>query len=160
MNQPEERGAWMAEAVRLSREGMRRNAGGPFGCVVVRDGRIIGSGYNEVVATNDPTAHAEILAIRRAGAELGTFRLDGCDIYASCEPCPMCLTAIYWARIRGIYYANTHEDAAAIGFDDARFYKELSQARDQRSIPMTRVADGEARKVFAEWRQKGDKILY
>ena len=150
----------MAEAVRLSREGMRRNAGGPFGCVVARDGRIIGSGYNEVVATNDPTAHAEILAIRRACAELGTFRLADCKIYASCEPCPMCLAAIYWARIRGIFYANAQEDAAAIGFDDAKFYNELSMDPSGRSVPRTRIAGDEAKKVFAEWQEKADRILY
>ena len=127
----------MEEAVRLSREGMRSNVGGPFGSVVVLDGQIIARGWNEVVATNDPTAHAEVCAIRRACAVLGTFRLDDCDIYASCEPCPMCLAAIYWARIRRIYFANTRDDAASIGFDDATFYDQLPLAREDRNVPMT-----------------------
>jgi guanine deaminase len=151
---------YMLEAVRLSREGMRSNAGGPFGCVIVLDDRIIGRGCNEVVLTNDPTAHAEILALRRACAALGTFRLDDCDLYASCEPCPMCLAAIYWARVRRIFYANTHQDAAAIGFDDAKFYEQLSVERARRTIPMTPLPGGAALEVFKEWREKPDKIMY
>ena len=156
MNQAEDAGRWMAEAVRLSREGMRRNVGGPFGCVVVRNGEIIGHGCNEVIATNDPTAHAEIVAIHgneRRGSASGRGPLEDCEIYASCEPCPMCLAAIYWARIRMIYYAGTRDDAASIGFDDAEFYRQISLEPGVRQIPMTQVSR-ESVEVYAEWRGK------
>ena len=151
---------FMTEAVRLAREGMRQNAGGPFGAVIVRGGEIIARAWNEVLSSNDPTAHAEILAIRRACAALGKFSLENCDIYASSEPCPMCLAAIFWARLRAVYYANTRHDAAAIGFDDAMFYDQLAQDRAGRLVPMTQVSREEGLKVFAEWREKPDKLLY
>jgi len=150
----------MAEAVRLSREGMRQNAGGPFGAVIARNGEIIARAWNEVLAANDPTAHAEVLAIRRACAAAGQFSLDGCEIYTSSEPCPMCLAAIFWARLRSIYYANTRDDAAAIGFDDAMFYEQLAQDRAGRLVPATQLGREAALQVFAEWRQKPDKTLY
>ncbi|HWD21013.1 MAG TPA: nucleoside deaminase [Verrucomicrobiae bacterium] len=151
---------FMAEAVRLSRQGMQSNAGGPFGAIIVLDDKIIARGWNEVVSTNDPTAHAEVNAIRRACATLGSFRLDDCDIYTSCEPCPMCLAAIYWSRVRRIFYANTRHDAAAIGFDDATFYEQLPRALEDRTVPMTQLLRDEALQVFGEWRGKPDKMLY
>src|SRR6266404_1774250 len=122
--------AFMRRAVELSRERMRQNAGGPFGAVIVKAGEILAEGWNKVTSTNDPTAHAEVSAIRAACARLGTFSLAGCDIYTSCEPCPMCLAAIYWARLDRIYFANSREDAAAIGFDDALIYHEVAKPID------------------------------
>jgi tRNA(Arg) A34 adenosine deaminase TadA len=150
----------MAEAVRLSRQGMRENAGGPFGAVIARNGQILASAWNEVLVSKDPTAHAEIVAIRRACATLGQFSLEGCQIYSSSEPCPMCLAAIFWARLRSIHYAGTRDDAAAVGFDDAMFYEQMAQEREGRLVPTTQLGREEALKVFAEWRQKPDKMLY
>lgn len=151
---------YMEEAIRLAQEGMRTNAGGPFGCVVVRDGEIIGRGCNEVTSSNDPTAHAEVVAIRAACRHLGTFQLDGCDIYTSCEPCPMCLGAIYWARPDRVFYACTRQDAAAIGFDDAFIYTELAVPIADRSIPMIGMGRENALSVFRSWQEKSDKTLY
>ena len=150
----------MRHAVRLSAERMRDGAGGPFGAIVVKDGKVIAEGWNRVTSTNDPTAHAEVTAIRSACALLGTFSLRGCDIYTSCEPCPMCLAAIYWARLDRVFFANSREDAAAIGFDDALIYGEVSKPIEDRIIPTTKLALPEAEAVFAEWQAKPDKIPY
>ena len=151
---------FMREAIRLSRAKMRLNQGGPFGAVVVRRGRIIGRGWNCVTSANDPTAHAEIMAIRAACRRLKTFQLDDCEIYASCEPCPMCLSAIWWARLRKIFYANTRQDAAAIGFDDALIYREVARPLSRRKIPMRQLLRPDALRVFAEWKAKPDKVRY
>jgi tRNA(Arg) A34 adenosine deaminase TadA len=151
---------FMREAICLSREKMRRNAGGPFGAIIVRRGKIVGRGWNRVTSANDPTAHAEIMAIREACRRLKTFRLDDCELYASCEPCPMCLAACYWARLRKIYYANTRRDAAKIGFDDESLYREMVQPVSRRKLPMKQLIRKEALEVFAEWKNKPDKILY
>lgn len=150
----------MREAIRLSLEGVRAGAGGPFGAVVVKDGQIIGRGQNRVTSANDPTAHAEIVAIREACAHLKAFHLHGCEIYASCEPCPMCLAATYWARIETVYYANTREDAAAIGFDDDFFYRELALPVEARKLRMEQTMRAEALAVFEEWKRKPDRIDY
>lgn len=150
----------MQMAIDLSRQGMRANAGGPFGAVVVKDGAVIGRGHNQVISTNDPTAHAEVMAIRDACQHLGNFQLDGCEIYTSCEPCPMCLGAIYWARPSKIYYANTRQHAAEIGFDDSFIYEEVNADLSIRRIPMVQVGEVEAWKVFEEWRIKNDKTGY
>ena len=151
---------FMREAVRLSAEEMRKGAGGPFGAIIVKDDRIIAQGWNRVTSANDPTAHAEVTAIRNACDLLGTFSLAGCEIYSSCEPCPMCLAAIYWARLDRLYFANTREEAAAIGFDDAHIYGEVSKPIADRLIPTTRLILPEAVSVFAEWNAKTDKIAY
>lgn len=150
----------MGRAVRLSRKKMRENAGGPFGAVIARRGEIIAEGWNEVTSANDPTAHAEICAIRRACQVTGTFSLAGCEIYTSCEPCPMCLAAIYWARLDRIYYANTRADAARTGFDDSLIYTEMSLEPDQRRLPMVRLESKAAGEVFREWQEKADRINY
>jgi guanine deaminase len=151
---------FMREAIRISREMMRRNQGGPFGAVIVRRGRIIARGWNQVTSQNDPTAHAEIVAIRRACARLRTFHLPDCEIYTSCEPCPMCLAAIYWARLKKVYYANTRRDAARIEFDDDFIYRELARPISRRRLPMEQLLRREAARVFAEWQAKPDKIRY
>lgn len=151
---------FMAEAVRLSQEGSRAGEGGPFGCVIVKGDEIIGRGNNKVLLMNDPTAHAEIVAIRDACKNLGTFQLDGCEVYTSCEPCPMCLGALYWARPKKIYFANHRTDAANIGFDDSMIYDELSKPISDRKIPMENVGREEALAVFREWQKKGDNRLY
>ena len=151
---------FMREAVRLSAEEMRKGAGGPFGAIIVKDDRIIAQGWNRVTSANDPTAHAEVTAIRNACDLLGTFSLADCEIYSSCEPCPMCLAAIYWARLDRLYFANTREDAAAIGFDDAHIYGEVSKPIADRLIPTTRLILPEAGSVFAEWHAKTDKVAY
>lgn len=150
----------MEEAIRLSQQGMERNEGGPFGCVIVKDGRIIGRGFNRVTATLDPTAHAEVVAIRDACRTLNHFQLDGCTLYSSCEPCPMCLGAIYWARPAQVYYACSREDAAKAGFDDEFIYKELNQSLAQRRIPMVQLLRDQAKVVFELWDKKEDKIAY
>jgi guanine deaminase len=150
----------MRRAIALSAEKMRTGLGGPFGAVIARAGTIIADGYNQVTSANDPTAHAEIVAIRAACKALGSFSLAGCHIYTSCEPCPMCLGAIYWARLDRVYYGNTRADAAAIGFDDARIYRELQAGIDDRSVPLIRLASEEAHLVFQEWSEKPDKIPY
>jgi tRNA(Arg) A34 adenosine deaminase TadA len=151
---------FMREAIRLSIQMMRRGKGGPFGAVVVRNGKVVGRGSNQVTSTNDPTAHAEILAIRQACQRLKTFRLDDCDLYASCEPCPMCLSAIYWARVGSVFYANTRQDAARIDFDDDFIYRELALPVGKRTLKMKQLLHDEALAAFAEWQQKTDKILY
>lgn len=151
---------FMQEAVRLSREGSRNGEGGPFGCVIVKGDEIIGRGNNKVLLLNDPTAHAEIVAIRNACQHLGSFQLNGCEVYTTCEPCPMCLGAIYWARPEKIYYANNREDAASIGFDDSMIYEEMNVPVSVRKISMQSVGREEAIKVFEEWQAFGDKRLY
>jgi len=151
---------FMREAIRLSRQKMQAGAGGPFGAVVVRQGKIIARGWNRVTSANDPTAHAEVTAIRAACRKLGTFQLADCELYTSCEPCPMCLAAIYWARFRCVYYANSRRDAARIEFDDDFIYREVAQPVAQRKIPMTQLLRAEALTVFAEWAAKPDKIRY
>jgi guanine deaminase len=151
---------FMRRAIALSRQGMSEGRGGPFGAVVVSGTRIVGEGANQVTSTNDPTAHAEVVAIRAACAALGTFDLSGCEIYASCEPCPMCLSAIYWARIGRIYYGNGRADAARIGFDDAEIYTEVARALEDRTIPLVPLLPDEARAPFDEWVRKSDKVRY
>jgi len=150
----------MMEAIRLAKKGMDHGDGGPFGCVIVKDGTIIGRGHNKVTSSNDPTAHAEVVAIREACRHLNSFQLEGCDIYTSCEPCPMCLGAIYWARPAKIYYACSREDAARIAFDDSFIYNEIALAVDDRHIGMQQLLRDEALKVFEEWAGKGDKMRY
>lgn len=151
---------FLQEAIRLAREGMTTGKGGPFGAIVVKNGQIVGRGSNSVTSTNDPTAHAEVVAIRDACKNLNTFQLAGCTLYASCEPCPMCLGAIYWARPERIVFGAFHSDAADAGFDDQFIYEELDKPRPQRSIPMTQVLRDEANAVFSEWKAKLDKIHY
>ncbi len=151
---------FMRRAIALSREHMRAGEGGPFGAVIVRDGRIVGEGWNQVVADCDPTAHAEITAIRDACRRLGTFDLTGAEIYTSCEPCPMCLAAIYWAKLARIWYANASADAAAIGFADAFLYRELAAPAAGRSVPAARLLGNEAKVVFDEWSAMPDKVPY
>lgn len=151
---------FMREAIALSAQGIINEAGGPFGCVIVKDNVIIGRGNNQVISTNDPTAHAEIIAIRNACQHLGTFQLNGCQLYASCEPCPMCLGAIYWARPEKVYFACTRADAAKIGFDDQFIYEEIRSDRQQRKIPMEQLLRLEALKVFSGWSEKLDKTHY
>ncbi len=152
--------AFMQEAIRLSIEKMREGCGGPFGAVVVREGRIIGRGWNQVSSDNDPTAHAEIVAIRDACKWIGSFSLRGCEIFSSCEPCPMCLGAIYWARLDRIYFAATREDAAAAGFDDAAIYREIPLPPNARRLPSIQMLRDRALSAFEEWRTLPDKILY
>jgi len=151
---------FMREAIRLSLQRMRENHGGPFGAVIVRNGRIIGRGWNRVTSLNDPTAHAEINAIRETCSRLRAFQLEDCELYTSCEPCPMCLAAIYWAGLRRVYYANTRKDAAAIAFDDDALYREVALPVSRRRIPMKQLLRREALKAFAEWKKKPDKIPY
>src|SRR5256886_54760 len=151
---------FMQEAIRLGREGMMNNAGGPFGCVVVKGDTIVGRGWNRVTSTNDPTAHAEITAIRDACRQLQDFQLEGCEIYTSCEPCPMCLGAIYWARPSKVYFANTRNDAAAAGFDDAFIYDEIHIHPRERKIKMIHLADTEALDVFKKWISRTAKTCY
>ena len=150
----------MREAIELGRKGMSTNQGGPFGCVIVKDDQVVGRGWNKVLSTNDPTAHAEVSAIRDACNNLGTFQLDDCEIYTSCEPCPMCLGAIYWARPKKIYYGNTRQDAANIGFDDSLIYNEITIPLDQRKIAIEGIGRNEAIKMFEEWASKNDKTPY
>lgn len=151
---------FLREAIRLSIEKMETNEGGPFGALVVRDQQIVGSGWNRVTSTNDPTAHAEVVAIREACSKLKTFTLAGCEIYCSCEPCPLCLAAIYWSRLDGIHFAATCEDAAAAGFDDRNFYRELAKPAEERSIPMQQALRDEACAAFKAWGKKEDRIRY
>ena len=151
---------FMRAAIRLSQAKMRAGCGGPFGAVVVCEGRIIARGWNRVTSANDPTAHAEITAIRSACQKLKTFHLADCELYTSCEPCPMCLAAIYWARLARVYYANTRRDAARVQFDDDWIYREVAQPVARRKIPMRQLLRAEALKVFAEWEAKPDKIRY
>lgn len=152
--------SFMARAIQLSIENVSSGQGGPFGAVIVKDGSIVGEGVNRVTLDNDPTAHAEILAIRNACAKLGIFTLSECEIYTSCEPCPMCLGAIYWARLARIYFANLAADASQIGFDDSFIYRQFSQPFSARSIPMIQMMREEALAAFVAWREKPDKVSY
>ena len=152
--------SFMQAAVDLARMGMDQGKGGPFGCVIVKNNEIIGKGCNSVTTYNDPTAHAEIVAIRDACNVLNHFQLTGCELYTSCEPCPMCLGAIYWARPSVVYFANTRQDATAIGFDDSFIYDELNIALRDRAIQTIRLESADAMKVFQEWTKKTDKIVY
>ena len=151
---------FMREAIRLSIENVQSGNGGPFGTVIVKKGNIIASGVNKVTQSSDPTAHAEIVAIRSACETLGTFQLVGCEIYCSCEPCPMCLGAIYWARPDRIYFANTREDAADINFDDNFIYNELDVSISQRKLPTTQLLRDEAQMAFTQWRESTAKTEY
>ena len=151
---------YMMAAVQAGLQGMRSGKGGPFGCVIVKDEAIIGTGCNNVLSTNDPTAHAEIVAIRQACARLQFFQLEGCEIYTTCEPCPMCMGAIYWARPAKVYYVNARNDAAAIGFDDSFIYEQLALPADQRRIPMEQLQMDEAKQMFEEWQLIDNKTLY
>ena len=147
-------------AIDLAEERARQGAGGPFGALVVREGGVVGTGFNAVVALGDPTAHAEVQAIRDACARLGTYRLDRCDLYASCEPCPMCLGAIYWARLRTVYFAGTRTDAAAAGFDDARFHEDMARLPAERAIQLVRLLGDEGRRPLTAWLAKPDRLPY
>jgi guanine deaminase len=150
----------MQEAIALSRKGITGTDGGPFGCIIVRNDEVVGRGWNQVLSTNDPTAHAEVVAIRDACRKLQTFQLSDCELYTSCEPCPMCMGAIYWARPRIVYYGNTREDAAAIGFDDSFIYEELKSSIPDRVIQMIPLGGEDALRVFREWSEKIDKMGY
>ena len=151
---------FMKEAVKAALSGMNNNEGGPFGCVVVKDGEIIGRGNNKVTSTNDPTAHAEVTAIREACKKLDSFQLEGCEIYTSCEPCPMCLGAIYWARPDKVYYGSNQIDAANVGFDDEFIYKEIPLPYSERSIPFEQLGRDIALEAFQAWTKKEDKTEY
>ena len=151
---------FLREAIRLSIEKMLGNEGGPFGAVIVRHGEIIGRGWNQVTSTNDPTAHAEIVAIRDACSHLKSHSLEDCEIYCSCEPCPMCLSAIHWSRLGHIYFGATSNDATAAGFDDQHFYRELVKPADERCIPIRQALRDEACQAFQAWLQKEDRIGY
>ena len=150
----------MRRAIELSRQHMQAGHGGPFGAVVVRDGKIIGEGWNSVTSSYDPTAHAEVMAIRRACEAMQNFDLSDCEIYTSCEPCPMCLAAIYWARIPTVFYGNRRDDAAAIGFDDALIYEQVALPPEQRTTAMKPLLRNEALASFDLWREKADKTPY
>lgn len=149
---------FMRRALELAQQGV--DAGGPFGCVIVKEGEIVGEGYNQVTITNDPTAHAEVVAIRNACKALGSFQLDGCEIYTSCEPCPMCLGAIYWARPERVFYAGTREDAAHAGFDDDFIYEELKLEMNERRMTLENLSREGAQEVFKNWIDKADKTEY
>lgn len=150
----------MREAIRLAKEGMEAGNGGPFGCVIVKDGKIIGKGSNMVLKTNDPTSHAEVVAIRDACKNLNNFQLEGCEVYASCEPCPMCLGAIFWARPERVFYAGTKKDAANAGFDDDFIYQEIEVNPADRKIPMISMLREEALEAFEIWKEMDNKTLY
>lgn len=156
----EQKKKFMKRAIDLSREHMNQGHGGPFGAVIVKDGAIAGEGWNCVTSSNDPTAHAEVVAIRQACEKLNSFDLSNCVIFTSCEPCPMCLSAIYWARLSEIYYANTRADAAAIAFSDDYIYQEVAKSLEARSIPIKPLMRDEANLVFQEWLNKVDKVKY
>jgi len=151
---------FMQRTIDLSLDGMNSEDGGPFGAIIVKDSEIIAQGNNQVISENDPTMHAEIVAIRRACKKLDTFDLSGCTLYTSCEPCPMCLGAIYWAHLDKVYYANTKEDAAKIGFDDAFIYEELDLDKNKRKLPMQQLSREQAIQVFQKWEEKEDRIEY
>ncbi|HJW09136.1 MAG TPA: nucleoside deaminase [Holophagaceae bacterium] len=151
---------FMGRAIALSKAHMEAGDGGPFGAVIVKDGVIVGEGWNRVTSSHDPTAHAEVVAIRAACQRLATFELRGCEIFTSCEPCPMCLAAVYWARLDRIWYANDRADAAAIQFDDAWLYREVALPLGVRSLPATQLMREEALAVFRAWEQKADKVPY
>ncbi|RYG40345.1 MAG: nucleoside deaminase [Chitinophagaceae bacterium] len=152
--------SFLARAIELSRAGMEQGNGGPFGCVVVKDNKIVGEGCNMVTSLNDPTAHAEVVAIRNACQQLQTYQLSDCEIYTSCEPCPMCLGAIYWARPKRVIYANTREDAATIEFDDAFIYNEINADMKERRIPFQHEPHPVAREVFRQWLEWEEKKKY
>jgi tRNA(Arg) A34 adenosine deaminase TadA len=151
---------FMRDAIRLSVESVRSGKGGPFGCVIVRGGKVLARGSNQVTSTCDPTAHAEVVAIREACKALGTHQLTDCVLYTSCEPCPMCLSAIYWARIPDVYYGNSRQDAAAVGFDDDFIYQEIPLPVGERRIAMKTLLNAEAKDAFTEWSVKPDKVAY
>lgn len=151
---------FMRKAIRLSMENVQSGNGGPFGTVIVKNGKIIATGVNEVTKSNDPTAHAEMIAIRNACEKLNSFQLDGCDIYCSCEPCPMCLGAIYWARPKSIYFANSKKDAAEINFDDNVIYQEIKLPIHERKLTITQLLRDEAQSVFLQWQESENKIEY
>ena len=151
---------FMREAIRLSMENVQSGNGGPFGTVIVKNGKIIATGVNVVTKSNDPTAHAEMIAIRNACEKLNSFQLDGCDIYCSCEPCPMCLGAIYWARPKSIYFANSKKDAAEINFDDNFIYQEIKLPIHERKLTITQLLRDEAQSVFLQWQESENKIEY
>lgn len=151
---------FMRQAIELATESVLSGRGGPFGAVIVRKGEVIATGSNQVTATNDPTAHAEVVAIRNACSKLGTFVLDGCEVYTSCEPCPMCLAAIYWARCSAIFYGSTASDAADAGFDDAFLYAEVQRPHEQRSIPTINLLREQAKSSFNAWREHAGRIEY
>jgi guanine deaminase len=152
---------YILKAIQLARQSMTEHSGGPFGALIVIDDKIIGEGKNSVISLNDPTAHAEIMAIRNACQKTGSHNLEGGVIYTSCEPCPMCLGAIYWARIKRIVFAASHEDASSIGgFDDEHFYNEINCSWDDRKIESCRIKQSEGRQVFQEWKNKNDKQMY
>lgn len=151
---------FMAQASHLATHNMLAGEGGPFGCIIVKDGEVIAEGWNRVTSTNDPTAHAEMVAIRRACEKLGVYHLEGATLYTSCEPCPMCLAAIYWAHIDTVYYANTRVDAAQIGFDDNKIYEELNWPIADRTMPMHRLECDKAVESFKLWEAKMDKAAY
>ncbi len=151
---------FLQRAITLSKQGMESGQGGPFGCVVVKNNEIVGEGNNKVTSSNDPTAHAEVVAIREACKKLNTYQLEGCDIYTSCEPCPMCLGAIYWARPGRVIYANTREEAAAIEFDDEFIYGEINAEMCDRKIPFIHVPDPAAKEIFTAWKNWADKKKY
>ena len=151
---------FLERAIELSRQGMKDGHGGPFGCVIVKGDEIVGEGCNQVTSSNDPTAHAEVVAIRDACKKLNSFQLSGCEIYTSCEPCPMCLGAIYWARPAKVIYANTKQDAAAIAFDDDFIYREINMVMTERKIPFLHFPHPLAKEVFEQWRLLEDKKLY
>ncbi len=151
---------FMSKAIVLAEGNVKTLKGGPFGAVVVKDGEIVGRGSNQVTVNNDPTAHAEVVAIRDAAKNLGTFDLSGCEIYSSCEPCPMCLGAIYWAHMDKLYYAATKDDAAKADFDDSFIYKEFALPKEDRSIPSVQMMREDAVKVFEEWIKEENKVTY
>lgn len=151
---------YLLQAIELAHEGVENGRGGPFGCVIVRNGEVVGKGCNGVTSTNDPTAHAEIMAIRDACQRIGDYQLPDCDVYASCEPCPMCLGALYWARPRRVIYAATRHEAAEAGFDDAFIYREIHLSGEERRIPFVHQPVDAARELFELWREKGNKKLY
>ncbi|MFN3528384.1 MAG: nucleoside deaminase [Bacteroidia bacterium] len=151
---------FLQRAIELSEQGSSRGVGGPFGAVIVKDGQIIVEAVNEVTSSCDPTAHAEVQAIRKAGAFLKTFNLQGCTIYSSCEPCPMCLSAIYWARMDAVYFANTRDEAAEIDFDDAFLYDELAKAQHDRRLPVYHLPSLKAKEVFEKWAKSAQKVPY
>src|SRR6266480_2979152 len=158
--EPGTENGFMRQAIELSIENVRSGKGGPFAALVVKDGRVVGVGTNLVTSTFDPTAHAEVVAIREACRALSQFQLTGCEIYTSCEPCPMCLGAIYWARPAKVYFGNTHADAARIGFDDSFIYQQLKVKAQERAIPMVQLMREEALWAFEEWERKADRIPY
>ena len=160
IDEQQQHARWMNEAIALARAGMREHGGGPFGAVVVADKTIVGRGWNQVTHLLDPTAHAEVTAIRDACRALQRFELRGCVLYTSCEPCPMCLSAIYWARLDRVYFASTRKDAAAIGFDDDFIYQQIPLELTARSLPMVQLPTSSAADLFAEWAAKPDKIPY